>query len=72
VLNPFFKQTHNSETATRWAYAENGKWDAERNVREFIGAMTAPEPDKSRQRSQQDAERHGACRDTEQDQVFQG
>ena len=29
----------NSETATRWAYADTGKWDAERNVREFIAAM---------------------------------
>ncbi len=24
---------------TRWAYADTGKWDAERNVREFIAAM---------------------------------
>ena len=29
----------NSETATRWAYADTGKWDAERNVREFIAAL---------------------------------
>jgi hypothetical protein len=29
----------NSETATRWAYPDTGKWDAERNVREFIAAM---------------------------------
>jgi arylsulfatase A-like enzyme len=29
----------NSETAKRWAYADTGKWDAERNVREFIAAM---------------------------------
>ena len=29
----------NSETARRWAYADTGKWDAERNVREFIAAM---------------------------------
>ena len=29
----------NPETATRWAYADTGKWDAERNVREFIAAM---------------------------------
>jgi len=29
----------NPETAKRWAYADTGKWDAERNVREFIKAM---------------------------------
>ena len=29
----------NPETATRWAYADTGQWDAERNVREFIAAM---------------------------------
>lgn len=29
----------NPETAARWAYADTGKWDAERNVREFIAAM---------------------------------
>ena len=29
----------NPETAKRWAYADTGKWDAERNVREFIAAM---------------------------------
>ncbi len=29
----------NPETAQRWAYADTGKWDAERNVREFIAAM---------------------------------
>jgi hypothetical protein len=29
----------NPETATRWAYPDTGKWDAERNVREFIAAM---------------------------------
>ena len=29
----------NPETARRWAYADTGKWDAERNVREFIAAM---------------------------------
>ena len=29
----------NPETAPRWAYADTGKWDAERNVREFIAAM---------------------------------
>jgi hypothetical protein len=29
----------NPETAKRWAYADTGKWDAERNVREFITAM---------------------------------
>ena len=29
----------NPETAQRWAYADTGQWDAERNVREFIAAM---------------------------------
>ena len=29
----------NPQTAARWAYADTGKWDAERNVREFIAAM---------------------------------
>jgi hypothetical protein len=29
----------NPETAKRWAYADTGKWDAERNVREFIAAL---------------------------------
>jgi hypothetical protein len=29
----------NSETAPRWAYPDTGKWDAERNVSEFIAAM---------------------------------
>lgn len=29
----------NPETAQRWAYADSGKWDAERNVSEFIAAM---------------------------------
>jgi nucleotide-binding universal stress UspA family protein len=29
----------NPETAKRWAYADTGMWDAERNVREFIRAM---------------------------------
>ncbi len=29
----------NPETAARWAYADTGKWDAERNVSEFIAAM---------------------------------
>ena len=29
----------NPETAKRWAYADTAKWDAERNVREFIAAM---------------------------------
>ena len=31
----------NPETAPRWAYADTGRWDAERNVREFIAAMPA-------------------------------
>ncbi len=29
----------NPQTASRWAYADTGKWDAERNVREFIAAL---------------------------------
>ena len=29
----------NPETAKRWAYADTGKWDAERNVSEFIAAI---------------------------------
>ncbi len=29
----------NSETVQRWAYPDTGKWDAERNVSEFIEAM---------------------------------
>lgn len=29
----------NPETAARWAYPDTGKWDAERNVSEFIAAM---------------------------------
>ncbi len=29
----------NPESAKRWVYADTGKWDAERNVREFIAAM---------------------------------
>lgn len=29
----------NPETAKRWAYADTGRWDAERNVSEFIAAM---------------------------------
>ena len=29
----------NPETAKRWAYKDSGKWDAERNVREFLAAM---------------------------------
>lgn len=29
----------NPETVTRWAYPDTGKWDPERNVREFIAAM---------------------------------
>ncbi len=29
----------NPETSGRWAYADTGTWDAERNVREFIAAM---------------------------------
>ena len=29
----------NAETAVRWTYPDTGKWDAERNTREFIAAM---------------------------------
>lgn len=29
----------NPETVSRWAYKDTGKWDAERNTREFIAAM---------------------------------
>ncbi|MCU0228941.1 MAG: hypothetical protein MUF01_15015 [Bryobacterales bacterium] len=29
----------NPETASRWAYPDTGKWDPERNVREFLAAM---------------------------------
>jgi hypothetical protein len=29
----------NIKTATNWAYPDTGKWDAERNTREFIAAM---------------------------------
>lgn len=29
----------NPETRTKWAYADTGKWDADRNTREFIAAM---------------------------------
>lgn len=29
----------NSQTITKWAYPDTGKWDAERNTREFIAAM---------------------------------
>lgn len=29
----------NPETVTNWAYPDTGKWDAERNTREFIAAM---------------------------------
>jgi hypothetical protein len=29
----------NPETVKRWAYLDSGKWDAERNVSEFIAAM---------------------------------
>jgi len=29
----------NPETVSRWAYADTGEWDAERNTREFLSAM---------------------------------
>lgn len=29
----------NPETQTKWAYPDTGKWDAERNVREFLAAL---------------------------------
>ena len=28
----------NPETVSRWTYADTGKWDAERNLREFLAA----------------------------------
>jgi hypothetical protein len=31
----------NPATVARWAYPDTGRWDAERNTREFIGAMPA-------------------------------
>lgn len=31
----------NPETAGKWAYPDTGKWDAERNTREFVAAMPA-------------------------------
>ena len=31
----------NPATAARWAYPDTGRWDAERNTREFIAAMPA-------------------------------
>jgi hypothetical protein len=31
----------NPATVTRWGYPDTGKWDAERNTREFIAAMPA-------------------------------
>ena len=31
----------NAETAGKWAYPDTGKWDPERNTREFIAAMPA-------------------------------
>ena len=30
----------NPETVSRWAYPDTGKWDAERNNREFLAAMS--------------------------------
>jgi len=29
----------NPETVRRWAYPDTGRWDAERNTREFLAAM---------------------------------
>ncbi|HZL44051.1 MAG TPA: hypothetical protein VFD66_12325 [Verrucomicrobiae bacterium] len=31
----------NTNTVQRWAYPDTGKWDAERNTREFVAAMPA-------------------------------
>jgi hypothetical protein len=43
LLNARFVQgifhDRNPETVKRWAYPETGKWDAERNTREFLAAM---------------------------------
>jgi hypothetical protein len=30
---------HNAETRKRWIYPDTGRWDAERNTREFLAAM---------------------------------
>src|SRR5690349_713181 len=29
----------NQQTRTKWAYPDTGKWDPERNVREFLAAL---------------------------------
>ena len=29
----------NDETRSQWAYPDTGKWDADRNTREFVAAM---------------------------------
>src|SRR5437764_13082459 len=29
----------NPETRTKWAYPDTGKWDPERNLREFVAAL---------------------------------
>jgi hypothetical protein len=32
-------EDRNPETVARWAYPDSGKWDSERNTREFLDAM---------------------------------
>ena len=38
VVQGTFNDT-NPETASQWAYPDTGKWDADRNTREFLAAM---------------------------------
>jgi len=38
VVNGTFEDL-NPETVKRWVYPDTGKWDPERNVREFLAAM---------------------------------
>jgi len=38
VVQGTFNDT-NPETASKWAYPDTGKWDADRNTREFLAAM---------------------------------
>lgn len=30
---------HNPDTRTRWAYPDTGRWDPDRNTKEFVEAM---------------------------------
>jgi hypothetical protein len=38
MINGIFDD-RNAETTAQWAYPDTGRWDAERNVREFLAAM---------------------------------